>query len=135
MEHLKDYFGANDKLAAYLGIEMTEIGPGRAVARMELRECHMNAVRTAHGGAIFTLADYAFAGACNSHGTVAVAINVGINFIRPARSGVLTAVATEDSVNLKLGNYTVRVTDEQNELVAVFQGLAYRKKDRILGTP
>ena len=82
----------------------------------------------AQGGAIFTLADTAFAAASNSHGTLAVAINVNISFLKAVVPGMLHAEAFENIVNKKIGSYTVNITDEEGDLVAVFQGMVYRKK-------
>jgi acyl-CoA thioesterase len=98
---------------------------------MTLQPHHWNGVGTAQGGAIFTLADFAFAAASNSHGTVAVAINVSITFMKSARTGTLWAEAREISKNPKLGTYTVEVKDDQGDLVALFQGMAYRKSEKI----
>jgi len=92
---------------------------------------HWNAVGIIQGGAIFTLADYAFAAASNSHGTVAVAINANITFMKALSAGRLVAEAREVSKNFKLGTYTVEVKDEQGDLVALFQGMVYRKQDPI----
>jgi len=86
-------------------------------------------VNSVQGGAVFTLADFAFAAAANAHGTVAVAINVSITFMKAVSTGLLRAEAREVALNPKLGTYTVDVKDERGDLVAVFQGLAYRKKD------
>lgn len=94
---------------------------------MQLRDHHLNSLGTVHGGAIFALADFAFAAASNSHGTVAVALNATISFVKAASTGVLTAEAAEISVSRKIGTYTVNVTDESGQIVAVFQGMAYRK--------
>jgi acyl-CoA thioesterase len=98
---------------------------------MTLQPHHLNALKTVQGGAIFTLADFAFAVACNSHGTLAVALNVSITFMKAATSGTLWAEAREVSKNFKVGTYTVTVKDDQGDLVAQFQGLAYRKKDKL----
>ncbi len=125
-KRIKDYFG-QDALAAHLGIELLDVSPGKAVARMQLRDHHLNSLGTVHGGAIFALADFAFAAASNSHGTVAVALNATISFVKAASTGVLTAEAAEISVSRKIGTYTVNVTDESGQIVAVFQGMAYRK--------
>jgi acyl-CoA thioesterase len=83
------------------------------------------------GGAIFTLADYAFAVASNSHGTVAVGINVSITYMKSAASGTLTAEAREVALNPKLASYTVDVMDDGRHLIAIFQGLVYRKQQAI----
>jgi acyl-CoA thioesterase len=82
---------------------------------------------------IFTVADYAFAVACNSHGTVAVAINVSISFLRPPEGDVLVAEAAEMSRSRRLGTYDVKVRDGEGNMVATFQGMAYRKGEAIGG--
>jgi acyl-CoA thioesterase len=130
MQHIKKYF-KNDQFAARSDVELLEVTPGHARAKMALQPHHLNGHNTVQGGAIFTLADFAFAAAANSHGTVAVAINVNITFMKAATTGTLWAEALEVSKNFKLGSYLVEVKDDQGELVANFQGLAYRKKDKI----
>jgi acyl-CoA thioesterase len=130
MQAIHDFF-KNDRFAAHSGIELVEIGEGRAKARMSIRDCHRNGVDIVHGGAIFTLADLAFAAASNSYGTVAVAINAGIWFVKAAKEGVLYAEAREVSRNPKLAVYAIEVTDDAGELVAKFEGMVYRKKDPI----
>jgi len=130
MENLKRYF-ENDKFAARSDIELLSVSPGQARAKMTVHPHHWNGLGTVQGGAIFTLADFAFAAAANSHGTVAVAINVNITFMKAATAGTLWAEAREVSKNYKLGSYTVEVKDDQGDLVALFQGMAYRKADKI----
>lgn len=130
MERLKAFF-KNDRFAAAAGIELVSAAPGQAIARMQLAPLHRNALGTTQGGAIFTLADFAFAVACNSHGTMAVAVNVSITFLKAAVAGLLTAEAREISRNSRLGSYTVTVTDETGAVVALFQGLAYRKAEAL----
>jgi acyl-CoA thioesterase len=116
-----------DQFARHCGIELVHVHNGRASARMTLGPQHMNGVGIVHGGAIFTLADYAFAAAANSHGYVAVAVNANVQFVKVATEGRLYAEAEEVTVTRKLGSYTVIVTDQAGEIVAIFQGLAYRK--------
>jgi acyl-CoA thioesterase len=128
MEQIRQYF-REDQFAARSNIELVDVSPGRARAKMTLHPHHWNALRTVQGGAIFTLADFAFAAACNAYGTVAVAINVSITFMKAATTGTLWAEAREVSKNFKIGSYSVEVRDDQGELIAQFQGLAYRKKD------
>ena len=130
IETIKKFFNG-DRLAEYLGIELVEVSMGKAVARMEIREEHLNGIDTVHGGAIFTLADFAFAVAANSHGRVTVAINVSISFMKASTKGTLTAVANEISLNPKIATYTVNICNDDGELIAIFQGLAYRKRDKI----
>lgn len=130
LEQLKNYM-AGDRYAKLSNIELLSAGPGTARAKMELRPHHWNGLNSVMGGAIFTLADFAFAAASNSHGTVAVAINVNITFMKSAKTGTLWAEAKELSKNFKLGTYTVEIKDDAGDLVALFQGMVYRKKDSI----
>ena len=132
MQHIKKYF-KNDQYAARSDVELLEVSPGFARAKMTLHPHHWNGLNTVQGGAIFTLADFAFAAASNSHGTVAVAANVSITFIKAAKTGTLWAEARELSKNFKLGSYTIEVRDDSGDLVAIFQGLAYRKSEPIPG--
>ena len=92
---------------------------------MTVESRHLNSVGTLHGGAVSTLADLAFAAACNAAGEVAVGVNMSITCLKAVRSGTLEAEAVEISRSRKLSTVTVRVTDEQQELVALFQGTAY----------
>ena len=131
MEVIKKFF-KNDRFARHVGIELLEVSEGRAKAKMTVKECHLNGVNIAHGGAIFSLADLAFAVASNSHRTVAVSINVSISYLKASVAGdTLIAEAEEVSRNPKLATYEVRVTDETEELIAIFLGTVYRKKDKI----
>ena len=127
MDFIKD-FSENDKFAKQLGIELVEVSKGRAKAKMKIRNVHLNAVNTVHGGAIFTLADFAFAIAANSYGNIAVALNVNISFLKAVPEGTLFAEAEEVSINPKIATYMIRVLNEYNELIATFQGMAYRKE-------
>ncbi len=120
-----------DQFAARSDIELISVSAGQARAKMRLQPHHWNSIGIVMGGAIFTLADFAFAAACNSHGTVAVAINANITFLKAAKAGTLWAEAREVSKNFKLGSYTVEIKDDEGDLVALFQGLAYRKADKL----
>lgn len=124
-------FFRRDRFAALAGARLTEVRPGFARARMRLGPAHMNGVDVAQGGAVFTLADLAFAAACNSHGTVAVAVSSSISFVRAAGPGWLAAEAREVSLSPRFSSVTVHVRDRAGSLVAVFQGLAYRKKESL----
>jgi acyl-CoA thioesterase len=121
-----------DRYAELSNIELLTAGPGHATAKMTLHPHHLNALKTVQGGAIFTLADFTFAVACNSHGTLAVALNVSITFMKAATTGTLWAEAREVSQNYKVGTYAVEVKDDQGDLIATFQGLAYRKNEKLL---
>ena len=130
METVKQYF-KNDRFSERVNIELLAVSPGQARAKMTLHPHHCNALGTVQGGAIFTLADFAFAAASNSHGTVAVGINVSISYLKAAKSGTLWADAREIAKNFKLGAYTVEVKDDEGDLVALFQGMVYRKNEKI----
>ncbi len=120
-------FFSKDAYALEAGIELMEVSEGFAAVKMKIDNRHKNSHGTVHGGAIFTLADTAFALASNSHGIPAAAINAHISFVKSATSGTLFAQAEEFSINPKIATYTVRVTDEGGENIAIFQGMVYRK--------
>lgn len=130
MDKIKEFF-KRDQFAEYCGIELAEVSPGKARVEMEIKKEHLNGVNTVHGGAIFTLADFAFAIAANSYGQVTLAINVSITFMKAATKGKLTAKAREISRNPKLSTYTVDIYDDEGDVVAVFQGLAYQKRETL----
>ena len=130
MDNLKK-FVEKDNYAKHLGVEILEYSPGRAKARMEIKGHHLNSAGTAHGGAIFSLADAVFSVASNSHGTLAMAINVSISFFKAMKSGALIAEGREVSLNPKLATYLIDVKDEAGNAVALFQGTVYRKKESI----
>jgi acyl-CoA thioesterase len=122
-----EYCRRRDRFAAANGIELIEMAPGHARARMALTEQHLNSVGTTHGGALFTLAATTFFAACNAAGQTAVGTNMSITCLKPAAAGVLTAEAAETARSRKLAHASVRITDEEGDLVAVFQGTAYIK--------
>jgi acyl-CoA thioesterase len=125
-----DSFFANDAWAQKTGIELMEVSAGKSKVRMRIAGWHMNSHGTVHGGAIFTLADTAFALASNSHGIPAAAINAHISFVKSATAGTLYAEAEEFSKNPKIATYTVTVTDDAGEKIAIFQGMVYRKRPK-----
>jgi acyl-CoA thioesterase len=130
MDNIKKFVD-KDHFAKHLGVEMLEYAHGRAKARMKIESHHLNSAGMLHGGAIFSLADAVFSAASNSHGTLAVAINVSISFFKAAKKGVLFAEAEEVSINPKLATYLISVKDEEGSAIALFQGTVYRKKDSI----
>jgi acyl-CoA thioesterase len=120
-----------DRFAAGAGVRLVDCGPGRAVARMKLTAAHMNGVGVAQGGAVFTLADFAFAVACNTGGTVALAIDVSISFLAATTRGTLTATAVEVARSARLSRVEVEVRDASGARVALFHGTAYVTRDSI----
>ncbi len=134
MEQVKQFF-LQDRYAHHSGIELLSVEPGHAVAQMHVQPYHFNAVGRVQGGAIFTLADFVFAAASNASGQVAVSINVSITYMGAASSGTLRAEARELSGNPRLATYTVDVTDDSGALIAVFQGLTYRKNQTLPWAP
>jgi acyl-CoA thioesterase len=116
-----------DYFAEELGIKLVEAKDGYARVSMKVEKKHTNALGFTHGGAIFSLADYAFAHACNSGDNVAVAVQVNINYLRPSVEGdVLTGEATRVSDGKTMGLYNVTVKNKE-KTVAFFSGLAFKK--------
>jgi len=126
MPYLKQFLN-DDKFALHAGIELLEVKSGTAKVRMEIKPFHLNGVGLVHGGALFTLADFAFAAAANSHEEVAVAINASISYLKGIKTGTLYAEAEEISNSRKISVYSIKVTDEAGQLIAMFHGMAYKK--------
>ncbi|WP_370575345.1 PaaI family thioesterase [Methanomethylovorans sp.] len=122
---------SKDRFSAHCNVELLDASPGYAKARMLIADEHLNGFGTVHGGAIFTLADLVFGSAANAHGRIAMAINCSIAYVKAARQGYLTAEAKEISIGHKLATYIVTITDEEDEMIATFQGTAYRKNETI----
>jgi len=123
-------FFTNDAWAKESGIELIEVLAGRSKVRMRIEKKHVNSHGTVHGGAIFTLADTAFALASNSHGIPAAAINAHISYVKSATAGTLYAEGSETSLSPKIATYSVIVSDENGEKIALFEGMVYRKTPR-----
>jgi acyl-CoA thioesterase len=132
MQKIKKFFSTEDKFARHAGIELVDAGLGWAKTSMKIEPFHFNGAETVHGGAIFTLADFAFAVASNSHGILAMGINTNVNFVKAVLKGTLHAEAREQSRGPKLASYSVMVTDDDGDVVAIFQGMVYRKKESII---
>jgi acyl-CoA thioesterase len=116
-----------DHFAEDLGIQVAEVKDGYAKVTMKVEKKHTNALGFTHGGAIFSLADYAFAEACNFGDNVAVAVQVSINYLKPSVEGdVLTAEAVRVSDGKTTGLYHVTVKSGE-KTVAFFSGLAFKK--------
>src|SRR5690606_27361383 len=110
-----------------LGAQLDAVGPGTATMSMTIRPEMLNGHQTCHGGFIFSLADSAFAFACNSRNLVTVASGCTIDYLAPAFEGDrLTAVATEYSLAGRTGIYDVQVSNQDGKPIAVFRGRSYR---------
>jgi acyl-CoA thioesterase len=125
---------ARDHTARGLGITVEEIGPGFARCRMVVRQDMVNGHDTCHGGLIFTLADTAFAYACNACDRVTVGQGAQISFIAPARFGdVLLATAREQSRAGRTGVYDVEVSTADGTMVALFRDTSYETRGEVVG--
>jgi acyl-CoA thioesterase len=130
-EAVRDWMWKDDHATRMLGIESTAVGPGSATMRMTVRPDMVNGHGTCHGGLITTLADSAFAFACNSYNDVTVAAGFDVNLIAAARPGdTLTATATEAARTRRTGLYDVDVRDQTGKRIAVFRGRASTLVDK-----
>lgn len=113
----------NDRAAQTLGVVLDSVEPGAVTASLLVEDRHLNGYRMCHGGVIFTLADVAFAYACNSYNHVAVAAFNSISYIAPVKSGErLTAIARETLNSGRHGVYDITVTSDNGHVVAEFRG-------------
>ena len=120
-----------DKFAEWLGISIDKVEEGFAEVSMEVTENMQNFHGTANGGVIFSLADVAFACASNSYGQTAMGITVTIHYLQAGAVGDrLTAIATEDNKSNKLGLYRLEVLNQKKDLIALAEGMVYRKKEQ-----
>jgi acyl-CoA thioesterase len=125
-----------DQAAQALGITLEAIGPGFARCRMRVRDDMMQGHGTCHGGLTFTLADTAFAYACNAYNRATVALGAEIAFLAPARAGdVLDATARERSRSGRTGIYDVEVVSDDGTLVALFRGTSYETRGEVVAMP
>lgn len=130
-DHVRHGMLANDRATQALGMQITDMGPGHATITMTVRSDMLNGFATCHGGFITTLADSAFAFACNSRNEMTVASGLAVDFLAPGREGdLLTARAVEVSLAGRTGVYDVTVTNQRGEQVAVFRGRSYALKGR-----
>lgn len=127
----KEFF-LTDKFAANAGVELLEVKPGFARAKMLVTKEHLNAGGVCQGGALFTLADLAFAAAANSHQLLTLSVSANITFLRSVKEGYVYAEAVELFNHHRIPFLEVRITDEVGELVAVMTSSGYRKSVEIL---
>ena len=120
-----------DAVLGLLGLRVESVGLGRAVVSMPVRADMLNGFRICHGGLVATLADTAFAYACNAQGELTVASGFSIDLLAPAHEGdVLSAEAHEVSRSGRTGLYDIAVRNQRGEAVAAFRGRSYTMKGR-----
>jgi acyl-CoA thioesterase len=114
------------------GIRLLDLDEGYSKVEMKFTPDMENILGMAHGGALFALIDEAFETASNSHGTVAVALNMSITYISsPSLGSRLIAEAREFSCTQRTANYEIKVLDDQKNLIASCQALVYRKGEKL----
>jgi acyl-CoA thioesterase len=118
--------------AQLLGLKLKKVDEGYSLVEMTLREEMENIMGSTHGGAIFSLIDEAFETASNSHGTIAVALNMNVTFTAsPSPGAVLQAEAKEINLTPRTATYLINVTEGGDRLIATCQALVYRKKEML----
>jgi len=123
----------NDEFSRWLGVELLDLSPGYCKISMSIRKEMLNGFQTAHGGVTFSFADSAFAFASNSYGKVSVALDVNMKYPKAVYEGdQLIAEATEKSKSKKVAMYKIIVTNQNNDIVGLFNGTVYRTKKKIL---
>ena len=123
-------------LSQSLGMKIIDAGPKYSVVEMVLEDRHLNGFYIAHGGAIFALADTAFAHACNSDNVVTVAQQCQINFLQPGRAGdLLTATAKGRTYSGRTGIYDVTITGSDGGVIAEFRGMSCKLRDPVIPDP
>jgi acyl-CoA thioesterase len=130
-EYVRDRMLANDRATRWLGMQVTEIAPGSAVLTMTVRDEMLNGHDICHGGLITTLADSAFAFACNAYNELTVASGFNVDLLAPGRLGdVLTATCHEVSKAGRTGVYDCDVKNQNGQRIAVFRGRSYTLKGK-----
>ncbi|HNA91673.1 MAG TPA: hydroxyphenylacetyl-CoA thioesterase PaaI [Chitinophagaceae bacterium] len=128
-----DHMMQHDGFSKWLGIEIIEIKEGYSKIKMKIRAEMVNGFGIIHGGIAFSLADSAFAFACNNRNVLSVALDTSINFIKPIHIGdELTAEAKELHNGKSTGLYHISISNQNNHEVAVFKGLCYRTDKKLI---
>jgi len=123
-----------DLFSQWLGIDVLEVREGYSKIQMTVREEMINGFGIVHGGIAFSLADSAFAFACNNRNTLSVALDTSINFLKPVHVGdVLVAEANEIHNGRSTGLYHIHIMNQKNHEVAIFKGLCYRTDKSLIG--
>jgi acyl-CoA thioesterase len=131
IEIIKENIGSEPYVRLF-GIKVLELKKGYSLVQMKTKKNYDNIFSITHGGAIFSLVDVAFGSAANSYGTVAVALNISINYMKSVLAGdTLTAEATEVSRGRKVATYNIIVRNSSNEIIATSQNVAYLKDEKL----
>ncbi len=124
---------ANDLFSQWLGVEVLDVKDGYSKIKMTVRKEMINGFGIVHGGIAFSLADSAFAFACNNRNVLSVALDTSINFLKPVNVGdELTAEANELHNGKSTGLYNITVTNQKDLLVAVFKGNCFRTNKKLI---
>jgi len=119
----------NDPLARFLGISVDEVRHGFARFSLLVKPEYLNAVHRAHGVTVCAVADQAFAVACNSMGSMAIAVNLNISYVAAAHAGeTITAEASPINIGRKVSTWRIEVRGQDDRLIATCQGIAYHKR-------
>lgn len=124
---------ARDEASRNLGMEITHVSPGKATVTMPVTSIMIQGHGSCHGGYLFTLADSAFAFACNSYNKATVASGCSIEYMLGAREGdVLTASAVEQSRGNRTGVYDITLTNQDGHVIALFRGKSYQVRGEVI---
>lgn len=128
-----DHMMEHDLFSQWLGVEVLEVKEGYSRIKMTVRKEMINGFGIVHGGIPFSLADSAFAFACNNRNVLSVALDTSINFTKPVHvDDILTAEAKELHNGRSTGLYHINITNQNNHLVAQFKGLCYRTDKQLI---
>ena len=132
-ENVVTHMMENDLFSLWLGIEVLEVKEGYSKIKMTVRNEMINGLGVVHGGITFSLADSAFAFACNNRNNLSVALDTSINFIKPVHPGdVLIAEARELHNGKSTGLYHISVSNQKEHIVAMFKGTCFRTSKNLV---
>ncbi len=128
-----DHMMLHDLFSQWLGIEVLQVTEGYSKIKMTVRSEMINGFGIVHGGIAFSLADSAFAFACNNRNVLSVALDTAINFLKPVHVGdELTAEAKELHNGKSTGLYHITITNQHEHIVAVFKGTCFRTNKKLV---
>ncbi len=135
IDEIRAFIQRGDALISLFNMEIVDFSAGSATVRMTVKREHANAADVCHGGALFSLADVAFALASNSHGTLALAIDMSISFLRAVPVGeTITACCVEKHRGRSTATYLIEVKDSSGKLAALLKATAFRTPNPLITT-